>query len=42
MRTDGSGLRQITNYAGLREGPDGDFSVELPGPTVFSGANQAR
>ena len=42
MRADGSGLRQVTNYAGTREGPDGSFSVELPGPTVFSAYDKAR
>ena len=36
MRPDGSGLRQLTNYDGLREGPDGTYFVELPGPTAYS------
>jgi hypothetical protein len=41
MREDGSGLRQLTNYAGRREEPDGGFSVELPGPTVYSARDQS-
>jgi hypothetical protein len=40
MRVDGSGLRQLTNYAGRRDEPDG-FSVELPGPTVYSGRDNS-
>jgi hypothetical protein len=41
MRQDGSGLRQVTNYAGLRDEPDGGLSVELPGPTVYSARDQS-
>ena len=41
MREDGSGLRQLTNYAGRRDEPDGGFSVELPGPTAYSARDQS-
>lgn len=41
MRPDGSGFRQLTAYAGLRDEPDGGKSVELPGPVVFSTRDQS-
>lgn len=37
MRPDGSGLRQLTTYRGLVVEPDGTVTVELPGPTDYSG-----
>ena len=36
VRTDGSGLRQLTNYHGMVTDPDGTVTVELPGPTRYS------
>ena len=36
MRSDGSGLRQLTDAAGFTENPDGSFRVELPGPFAYS------
>jgi hypothetical protein len=36
MQPDGSRLRQLNAYAGKRDEPDGNVSVELPGPVVFS------
>ena len=37
MRPDGSGLRQLTNYRGMQVAPDGTLTVELEGPTAYSG-----
>ena len=37
MRTNGSGLRQLTSYRGMVTEPDGAVSVELPGPWDYSG-----
>jgi hypothetical protein len=36
MRSDGSGLRQLTDAAGLTTNPDGSFLVQLPGPFAYS------
>ena len=36
MRTDGLGLRQLTDAAGLTTNPDGSIRVELPGPFAYS------
>jgi hypothetical protein len=36
MRSDGSGLRQLTDAAGFTENPDGSIRVELPGPFAYS------
>ena len=36
VRTDGSGLRQLTSYRGMVFEPDGTVSVELPGPIEYS------
>jgi hypothetical protein len=36
MRPDGSGLRQLTDAAGLTTGADGSIRVELPGPFAYS------
>ena len=36
MRSDGTGLRQITNVRGMTTEPDGTVSVELIGPLVYA------
>jgi len=36
MRPDGTGLRQLTNARGLRQGADGSLAVELPGPWAIA------
>jgi hypothetical protein len=36
MRPDGTGLRQLTDAAGVTTGPDGSVRVELPGPFAYS------
>ena len=37
MHPDGSGLRQVTHYRGVQTSSDGTVTVEVPGPTAFSG-----
>jgi len=39
IRPDGSGLRQLTDAAGVTTNPDGSFRVELPGSYAYSGAS---
>ena len=36
IRPDGSGLRQLTEAAGVTANPDGSVRVELPGPFAYS------
>jgi hypothetical protein len=36
MRSDGSGLRQLTAMRGMEVDPDGTVRVELPGPIAYS------
>src|SRR5262249_7779318 len=38
IRPDGSGLRQLTDAAGVTTNPDGSVRVELPGPYAYSAA----
>jgi hypothetical protein len=42
IRPDGSGLRQLTDAAGVTTNPDGSFRVELPGPYAYSGASSTE
>jgi hypothetical protein len=42
MRSDGSGLRQLTDAAGLTTNPDGSVRVELPGPFAYLARSDAR
>ena len=37
MHPDGSGLRQVTHYRGMQTSSDGTLTVEVAGPTGFSG-----
>ena len=37
MRPNGSGFRQLTHHRGMQVAPDGSLTVELPGPTAYSG-----
>src|SRR5262249_1018093 len=36
MRSDGTGLRQLTTTRGMTTGPDGTVHVEIPGPFAYS------
>lgn len=42
MRSDGSGLRQLTATHGTRVLPDGNLTVQLPGPFAYSPAFSRR
>jgi hypothetical protein len=37
IRTDGSGIRQLTHARGVTELPDGAVHAELPGPGAYAG-----
>jgi len=39
---DGSGLRQLTDAAGVTTDPDGSVRVELSGPYAYSGASSSQ
>ena len=42
IRPDGSGLRQLTEAAGVTTNPDGSVRVELAGPYAYSGASSTK
>jgi hypothetical protein len=41
IRSDGSGLRQLTEAGGVTTNPDGSIRVELPGPYAYSGSSSS-